>query len=247
MERSCAILGMLILTAILSDIHGNLPALESVLEDMKQYDIDQVISLGDVSGYYPFINEVIELLRSHKAINLIGNHDRYIIDNTECPRSRSANLCLTYQKSVITEQNREWLSQSCPSLILGEASMVHGGWDDPEDEYLFKISSSYFQRFKEKFFFCGHTHVQKHIDLQNGQFFTNPGSVGQPRDGINSAAYCLYDEEKQSIELRRVPYDIDKVANKMKALGFEEKFYINLYAGSRIGGNIDTIDLQQND
>ena len=236
---------MLILIAILSDIHGNLPALKSVLKDMEQYEIDQVISLGDVSGYYPFINEVIELLRLHDTTNLIGNHDRYIIDNTECPRSTSANLCLTYQKSVITDENKAWLAKSSPSIVIGEASMVHGGWDDPEDEYLYKISASYFERFDEKFFFCGHTHVQKHIDLKNGQFFTNPGSVGQPRDGINTASYCLYDEKTGSVILKRVEYDIDTVANKMKELGFDEKFYINLYAGSRIGGNIDTIGLQE--
>ena len=231
------------LTAILSDIHGNLPALESVLEDMKQYNIDQVISLGDVSGYYPFINEVIDLLKKHHAINLIGNHDRYIIDNTDCPRSTSANRCLGYQKSVITEENKVWLAKSVPSFVLGEASFVHGGWDDPEDEYLYKITPSYFERFNEKFFFCGHTHVQKYIDLKNGQFFTNPGSVGQPRDGVNTASYCLFDEEKGSVILKRVLYDIDKVAYQMKTLGFEEKFYMNLYEGSRIGGNVDSIEL----
>ena len=232
---------MLILIAILSDIHGNLPALESVLEDMAKYNIDKVISLGDVSGYYPFINEVIELLRKRKAVNLIGNHDRYIIDNTECPRSTSANACLSYQKSVITDENREWLAQSTPSLHFGKTSMVHGGWDDPEDEYIYKINTSYFERFDEKFFFCGHTHVQKHIKLKNGQSFTNPGSVGQPRDGVNTAAYCLFDETNGTVTLRRVSYDIDIVANKMKELGFSEKFYTNLYIGSRIGGNIDSI------
>ncbi len=234
---------MLILIAILSDIHGNLPALESVLEDMKQYKIDRVLSLGDVSGYYPYINEVIELLREHHAINLIGNHDRYIIDDTDCPRSTSANLALTYQRSVITNENRVWLAESSPSLIVGDASFVHGGWDDPEDEYLYKITPSYFERFNEKFFFCGHTHVQKYIKFDNGQCFINPGSVGQPRDGINTAAYALFDEKNKHIELRRVPYNIDKVADKMKVLGFEEKFYSNLYVGSRIGGNIDTIAL----
>jgi putative phosphoesterase len=234
---------MPILTAILSDIHGNLPALESVLEDMKQYDIDKVISLGDVSGYYPYINEVIELLREYNAVNLIGNHDRYIIDNTECPRSTSANLALTYQRGVISDDNRAWLTQSSASIISGDASFVHGGWDDPEDEYLYKISASYFERFEEKFFFCGHTHVQKHIKFENGQCFTNPGSVGQPRDGINTAAYALFDEKRGVVILRRVQYDIEKVANKMKTLGFDEKFYSNLYIGSRIGGNVDTISV----
>lgn len=234
---------MLILTAILSDIHGNLPALESVLEDMAQYNVTQVISLGDVSGYYPFINEVIALLREHDAINLIGNHDRYIIDNTECPRSTSANLALTYQKSIITDENKKWLAKSSPSLRIADASFVHGGWNDPEDEYLYKINASYFERFEEKFFFCGHTHVQKHVQFKNGQCFTNPGSVGQPRDGINTAAYCLFDEKRGEVELKRVPYDINKTANKMKTLGFEEKFYTNLYVGTRIGGNIDSIEI----
>jgi len=237
---------MPILTAILSDIHGNLPALESVLKDMKLYKIDKVLSLGDVSGYYPFINEVIDLLKKYDAVNLIGNHDRYIIDNTECPRSTSANACLNYQKSVITDDNRAWLAKSSASIISNNASYVHGGWDDPEDEYLYKISSSYFERFNEKYFFCGHTHVQKHIQLNDTQHFTNPGSVGQPRDGVNTAAYCLFDEMSGSVELRRVRYDIDIVANKMKELGFTEKFYTNLYNGARIGGNVDSIEFQKN-
>jgi len=234
---------MPILTAILSDIHGNLPALESVLEDMRQFPVGRIISLGDVSGYYPFINEVIDILRARNVLNLIGNHDRYIIDDTDCPRSTSANLALTYQRSVITQANRAWLAESIPSFTEGEASFVHGGWNDPEDEYLYKVSPAYFERFDERYFFCGHTHVQKHIDLKNGQFFTNPGSVGQPRDGINTAAYCLFEEKSGEILLRRVTYDIDRVAEKMKALGFEEKFYENLYIGSRIGGKTDTITL----
>jgi len=233
---------MLILIAILSDIHGNLPALKSVLEDMKPYRVTKIISLGDVSGYYPFINEVIELLNSYGVINLIGNHDRYIIDNTDCPRSTSANLCLTYQKSVITDENREWLKKSIPSLIIGNASFVHGGWDNPEDEYLYKIKASYFERFNEKFFFCGHTHVQKYIDLKNGKFFINSGSVGQPRDGISSASYSIFDENSGEVTLKRVNYNIDETVNKMKELGFSEKFYVNLYDGSRIGGNVDTIE-----
>jgi predicted phosphodiesterase len=235
---------MPILTAILSDIHGNLPALEAVLDDMKDAGVDRIISLGDVSGYYPFINEVITLLREHEVTNLIGNHDRYIIDNTECPRSTSANAALTYQKSVLTSQSRQWLAQSVASLKIGDASMVHGGWNDPEDEYLYKIDPAYFQGRDGRFFFCGHTHVQIHLPLDEGKSFTNPGSVGQPRDGNPDAAYCLFDETCGCVELRRVSYDINRVAARMEALGFDEKFYTNLYGGTRIGGRIDRIEWQ---
>ena len=232
---------MLTLIAILSDIHGNLPALESVLEDMRQFEIEKVVSLGDLSGYYPYINEVIELLRRYNAINLIGNHDRYVIDNTDCPRSTSANLALRYQKSVITQENIAWLRQSLPTLRIGDASFVHGGWEDPEDEYLYRITPSYFEKYDARFFFCGHTHVQKKIALGKGKHFINPGSVGQPRDGIADAAYAIFDPKAESVILRRVAYDIDSVAERMKSLGFDEKFYANLYNGTRIGGKIDTI------
>ena len=232
---------MPILTAILSDIHGNLPALEAVLEDLASCKIDRFVSLGDVSGYYPFINEVVALLRDIGAVNLVGNHDRYIIDNTDCPRSTSANRCLAYQKSVITEENRRWLAKSIPMWREAGVSMVHGGWNDPEDEYLYNICPDYFERFEERFFFCGHTHVQKHIVFENGKCFTNPGSVGQPRDGNPAAAYALFDEHRGEVTLRRVAYDIDRVADKMRTLGFEEKFYMNLYQGTRIGGKSDAI------
>jgi putative phosphoesterase len=231
------------LIAILSDIHGNLPALEAVAADMAKYDVQRVISLGDVAGYYPFINEVIDNLRKLDAVNIVGNHDRYIIDDTECPRSQSANAALRYQRKVITPQNRIWLSKSVSTLTMENASFVHGGWNDPEDEYLYRIEAGYFARFEATYFFCGHTHVQKHLALANGKYFTNPGSVGQPRDGNPDAAYCLFDLQNGRVILRRVPYDIDRVARKMREIGFDEKFYVNLYEGTRIGGKIDTIEM----
>lgn len=232
---------MFILIAIISDIHGNYPALKSVMKDIEKYEIEQIISLGDVSGYYPFINEVIDLLKSKNVINLIGNHDRYIIDNTECPRSTSANLCLNYQKSVITNENKEWLKKSISKYEDNNISMVHGGWIDNEDEYILKVKEEYFKKLSFKYFFCGHTHVQKHLQMKNEKEFINPGSVGQPRDGDKKAAYCLFDTKTEEVILKRVIYNIDEVAKKMKEIGFEERYYKNLYNGTRIGGKIDII------
>jgi len=233
------------LIAIVSDIHGNLPALEAVIEDVKSHNIKQIISLGDVSGYYPFINEVIDILRDKDVINIIGNHDRYIIDNTECPRSHSANFCLNYQKSIITNKNKEWLQKSINKYEINNISMVHGGWVDNEDEYMMKIKDKYFESLPFQYFFCGHTHVQKYIKLKDNKEFINPGSVGQPRDGDKKAAYCLFDEQNGEVILRRVDYDIDKVTKKMKEIGFEKKFYENLYNGTRICGKIDNIDYEE--
>jgi len=183
------------------------------------------------------------MLRDVQARNIIGNHDRYIIDGTECPRSRSANACLAYQKRVITEANRAWLAASVATIETDEASFVHGGWRDPEDEYLYTINADYFAPLDARYFFCGHTHVQCHVRFKNRKVFTNPGSVGQPRDGDPRAAYALFDETSGEVILRRVTYEIDRVATKMQSLGFDAYFYENLYRGSRIGGRVDAIEV----
>lgn len=236
---------MYILIAIISDIHGNLPALENIIKDIQKYRVTKIISLGDVAGYYPFINEVIELLKLHDILNLIGNHDRYIIDNTECHRSHTANTCLEYQKSVISDSNKEWLKQSISKYEFDDVSMVHGGWRDSEDEYMYRVTDGYFDKLDFKYYFCGHTHVQKHIVLKNGKEFINPGSVGQPRDGDSRASYCIFDLETKEITLRKVSYNIDVISDKMKSLGFNNKVYTNLYKGTRIGGKVDNIGYEK--
>ena len=227
--------------AIFSDIHGNLPALESVIDDVERYSVSKIISLGDVCGYYPYINEVIDILKSKNVVNLIGNHDKYILDDTECPRSIIANLCLNYQRNIITSENKKWLRKSLLILETDRYIMVHGGLENYIDEYIYVIKNEYFELYSQKYFFCGHTHVQKHIKLKNGKEFINPGSVGQPRDGNRKAAYCIFDEERDLVKMRRVSYDIDKISDKMRRLGFENSFFSNLYAGTRIHGKIDKI------
>jgi putative phosphoesterase len=233
------------LIAIISDIHGNFPALESVLKDMEQYHVEQIISLGDIAGYYPFINEVICKLKTKNVINIIGNHDRYMLDKIECPRSYSANVCLNYQKKVITKENFKWLKNSISKIDFDNVSMVHGGWINNEDEYIFKVKDSYFEGINYKYFFCGHTHVQKKVTMKNQKFFINPGSVGQPRDGDCKAAYCLFDLIKKEVIFKRISYNIDIIASKMRELGFEKKFYENLYKGTRIGGKKDMISYER--
>jgi len=94
---------------IISDIHGNLPALQAVLAALTTLGADRLICAGDVAGYYPFINECCQRLREAKALVVQGNHDFYLATGTPCPRSRSANDCLAYQARVITPENRAWL------------------------------------------------------------------------------------------------------------------------------------------
>lgn len=227
--------------ALISDVHGNYPALEAVLREIDRLDCESIVSLGDVAGYYCMLNECIEELRSRKIVNLRGNHDDYLLSGKGCPRSSSASRCLEFQARLISSDHRQWLEQSLMSLTLGEASLVHGGWIDLLDEYLYELSPQYFAALPGRFFFSGHTHVQVLQDL-DGRTYCNPGSVGQPRDGDPRAAFALWNGTE--VLVKRVGYDVDSMCRKMHDVGFESRFYVNLLNGTRIGGGISTVRVQ---
>ena len=219
--------------AIISDVHGNHPALEAVLRDVDASGCSDIVCLGDIAGYYCMVNECIEALRARGVRNLMGNHDHYLLTGTSPRRSGAASRCIAYQRGIVTPDNLAWLGDSARTLRIDDLSMVHGGWVDPIDEYLTDIREEYFAGRDGTYFFSGHTHVQLLARFRT-QTYCNPGSVGQPRDGDPRAAYALFDDG--TIALKRVPYEIDRIAGEMERAGFEAYFYENLYAGRRIGG-----------
>ena len=219
---------------IVSDIHGNFPALCSVIDKLDKHGVKNIISLGDVTGYYCMVNECITLLKERKAINIFGNHDYYILSGTKCPRSTSANILLDYQRSVLTEENIKWLSKSVNKWENDNISLRHGGWNDELDEYITDFDFSKNKDLPFKIFASGHTHIQ-HISYYDEKIYFNPGSVGQPRDNDPRAAYAVINDDL-SVTLHRIDYDIDLICNNMKNLGFYERTYSCLYKGTKIGG-----------
>ena len=167
---------------IISDIHGNYPALCAVLATLDEMGAAGMVCLGDVGGYYCQINECCNALRSGNVPALMGNHDWYLASGQGCPRSRSANQCLDYQRRVITPANLLWLSSLPSRISLHGIDMVHGGWIDPIDEYVIP-SSAYFAAVPGSVFASGHTHLPC-IWTDDLKRYCNPGSVGQPRDGV---------------------------------------------------------------
>ena len=221
---------------IISDIHGNHVALTAVLNRLDELGVSEIICLGDISGYYCQINECCETLRARNIFSLMGNHDLYLTKSQCCPRSNSANVCLEYQKNVITPENMAWLSSLNYAAEIDGLRVVHGGWNDAIDEYI-KPSDAYFHRLEGRYFASGHTHVPC---IWHGvdKTYCNPGSVGQPRDGDPRASFATLNEG--NFELHRIEYDIVSVQRAMSNAGFSSYFFENLSNGTQIGGKISS-------
>lgn len=215
--------------AFISDIHGNYEALKSVLAEIDRLGVDKIYCAGDVVGYYSQVNECCDVLRLREIPCVMGNHDWYMAGGGFCPRSRSVNDCLAFQRSIIDSKNVEWISSFPVQLRVADIRMVHGGWADPIDEYL-KPTQDYFDRVEGHVFVSGHTHVQLVRRFDN-KLYCNPGSVGQPRDGDPRAAFAIYQSGR--FTLHRVDYDIQKVFDLMDAAGFNDYYYGGLKTGSR--------------
>jgi predicted phosphodiesterase len=215
--------------ALISDIHGNYTALREVLKKIDQMGIQEVYCLGDIVGYYSEVNECCEALRKRDIKSVMGNHDWYLVAKSFCPRSNSVNDCLEYQKKIITKDNFDWIRSLPLFLNIGNLSVLHGGWTNPIDEYLYP-TAEYFNRIEGKYFASGHVHKQVIKSFGNKKY-CNPGSVGQPRDNNPKAAFATFDENV--FHLHRVNYNIDRVGELMEQAGFSGYYYGCLKTGSK--------------
>lgn len=214
---------------LISDIHGNFEALKAVLAELDRLGIAEIYCAGDTVGYYPQINECCRELRQRGIPSTMGNHDWYMAGGGFCPRSKSVNDCLLYQRGIIEDENLAWLRQLPLIIRVGRMQVLHGGWCDPIDEYL-EPSAEYFERIAGEVFVSGHTHIQMLRQFGN-RTYCNPGSVGQPRDGDPRAAFAVFDG--RDFELHRVAYDMQKVFDLMAAAGFNDYYYGGLLTGAR--------------
>lgn len=217
--------------AIISDVHSNIHALNKVLEeigDMKIY------CCGDLVGYNPFPNEVIEVIKERDIITIMGNHDHAVITGDTWYFNPIAARAVHWTRGVIKEENLDFL-KSLPEFFKSEKfTMFHGSPRDALNEY---VSPDYpedtlmgFLQDVPKTLILGHTHrpFVKEID---GKIIFNPGAVGQPRDYDPRAAYAIYDTEKYVVEIKRVEYGIDKVSNEILKQSLPEELAYRLHIG----------------
>lgn len=225
-------------TAILSDAHGNFPALCAVLAEIDRLGCQRIISLGDVTGYYAEPAQCLDALIARDAIQLLGNHDRYLTTGSACERSKLVSSLILHQRREIYGPRLEFLKTLSPQYAEPAMSCVHGSWTDPVDHYLYHIAEADLPG-AHRYYFAGHTHVQHLVDFGN-KAFCNPGAVGQPRDGDPRAAFAVISEA--GITLHRVAYDIEATVAAMRRAGYDNpRLWENLFIGAQIGGRIDRI------
>ncbi|MBI2129882.1 metallophosphoesterase family protein [Candidatus Woesearchaeota archaeon] len=259
--------------AVISDVHSNLEALESVLEDIDKHGIKDIYCLGDIVGYGASPNEVIELFKKYKIKSVRGNHDSAIVHEESFTDFKSymdfndhARNALKITKNLLTRESKKYLKNLKDFMVIDGVRFVHSSPPDSYKNYVYYTTSKYaFEKFDEDLCFIGHTHkpcayVCKKIDegltlkfedlnIENVNMeqilslafeksercIFNPGSVGQPRDGSVNAKYCiLYNSEnsdEKEIELKCVPYDINKAADKIRKIMNDDYLAERLYEG----------------
>lgn len=232
--------------AVIADIHANAPALERVLQFIKENQINDILLLGDIVGYGPHPNECVDILKKQDNLQVIcGNHDHAAFTNEDKSNSgitSHAGWALNWTREKISNDSADWLAQLPLYIETLNWLAVHGA---PIDEhyfnaYVYQMSySSNLDALTQRnipLCFHGHTHIQKVYYRYKGEDFESskenisikehqhslvcPGSVGQPRCGIPGAELALIDFSDYSIQFHRLDYDINQTLNDMKAQGF---------------------------
>ena len=226
--------------AIISDIHGNMPALEAVLEDIQSRGISKIYCLGDLVGYYCFFNEVVERIIELNITCILGNHDDALINKDGIiGRSKTCTNILKWQLKKASPSTLNYLRNLPTSLNVTHENfklrLVHAGLVDNIDEYLMDVSDEYLSQnqFFDNALISGHTHLASYKKLVSGISWFNPGSVGQPRDLNNKASYLILDSNLNP-EFIRVSYDFHLVIDMMKKYQFDAYISEGLATGKKI-------------
>jgi diadenosine tetraphosphatase ApaH/serine/threonine PP2A family protein phosphatase len=236
--------------AVISDVHSNLVALDAVLAAAGS--VDSVWHLGDVVGYGPEPDGVVERLTERDAVGVRGNHDGAATGGNEIewfnPEARAA---MEWTREQISETTRTWLDGLPKRREVGGLTLVHGSPRDPTWEYVTTVSiaRASLSAISTRHGLHGHTHVPivytdvdgrmrafepragNSVALDQGRMFLNPGSVGQPRDGDPRASYLVLDLEAGTATWGRVRYDVDAVMRSMRAAGLPERLAERLRHG----------------
>ena len=229
---------------VFSDIHANYTALETILADAGE--MDGYWCLGDLVGYGPDPNEVVQRIRNLDNLKcIIGNHDAATTRRIEIESfNTEAQQTILWTQNTLTKENFEFLKNLPDKIALEHFTLTHASPRFPTWEYILdtRTATQNFEYFETPFCLVGHTHIpviyfladeetRANLILPNSltkftlspRSIVNPGSVGQPRDHDPRAAYGILDTDNLLFEFHRVPYDIASVQTRMRQAGLSAK------------------------
>jgi len=237
---------------VISDIHGNFPALQTVLMDAPPFDA--ILCLGDVVGYGPNPNECVERLQDFPLTCIVGNHDWGAIGRADLLIfNNDARQALYWTQQELSAENRSFLSDLPTTVQMDTFMLAHGSPREPIWEYLVDARSARenFLTFDFQVALVGHTHLPLALEwaaevkqarvllpdwgaplsLAGRRLILNPGSVGQPRDGDPRASYAILDADQMTWEFRRIPYAVEITQERMRARGLPQRLIDRLQMG----------------
>lgn len=228
--------------AVISDIHSNFEALTAVLDDIQLQGVSQIVCLGDIVGYASSVKSCVRVIRALDCRVLLGNHDEAAcLLSPPDDFNDSAAAGIVFASSRLSVSDRAWIASLPRNLAIDGVIFTHAslassdGWPyiiSPEDALRhFSVQSTHLS-------FCGHTHkpmlswqdtpggqVTQRTGMEimplppGGKVLVNVGAVGQPRDGDTRACYVIHRPEQNTVEFRRVEYDIKRTKRKIIRAG----------------------------
>jgi len=237
--------------AVVSDVHSNIEALDTVFALLR--DDDALLCLGDIVGYGPNPNECVEKIRARATATVLGNHDVAAIDNFGLayfnPAAREA---MKWTQSVLSAENLAWLDGLGYEFRMPDFLLVHGAPVNYFEYILDKAAAARaFAATDAPLIFIGHTHIAEvyalkpdgtveHRHLQQGgqvtledgvRYLVNVGSVGQPRDLNPRASFGCYDSVGRTVTISRVEYPIAQVQEKIASAHLPDALARRLLVG----------------
>jgi len=227
--------------AIISDIHGNLDALEAVLDDIEKQGVDRIVHLGDIINYGPQPAECVEKIISLGIEGVIGNHEVALIDRLQANSfNRYAYDSIFVTRNLLSDEHLQYLESLPRNIAIDGVLLVHGTPPDSVDRYIshYDFDSRIFGldeimlKMEQRVAFVGHTHL---LGIYTGgeEFIKKPGydetvaldrdrthiinvgSVGQPRDHNPCARYVIFDEDEMTVDARYVAYPVTITVEKI--------------------------------
>ena len=236
--------------AVLSDIHGNVPALDAVLAALGH--VDEIWQLGDIVGYGPEPDATVAALADREARGVCGNHDAAALGRIDVDAfNDDARTAVLWSAGQLSETSRRWLGRLPERVEQDAFTLVHGSPRDPIWEYVYStpVARANFALLRTRHALIGHTHVPlvfredddqvemlapgdgSQLALDERRTILNPGSVGQPRDGDPRACAMTIETESGIVEWRRVSYPIEETQRRMRQVGLPPRLVQRLSHG----------------